>query len=186
MAYDVYYPAGCDVAVPDHYCNPCDVIEHGRVRSVAFIAKDFVFTDPTDPTEWEAGIADKKIIVIPDVNGSFDGGAPVENAGYGDQQTKLVGYNFSLTFRDPNYKNNADFYNALKLSRNYRFGYRTETQVHLTENTVTVVPKNPVGEDLTSEVVWDVEVKWSEGDLPTPNDTPPGIFTCYAYGAELP
>jgi hypothetical protein len=185
MAYAVYYPSGCGTSVPDHYCNPCETLEHGRIRSVAFIASDFEFTDPSDPDEWEAGIAAKKIIVIPEVNGTFDGGSEVETAGYGDQQTKLVGYNFQSTFNDPNYKLNADFYNAVKLSRNYRYAYRTETQVHLTTNTVSIIPKNPVTEDLTSEVVWNVLVKWSEGDLPVPYDMPTGIFTCFDYSGVI-
>lgn len=181
MAYSVYYPSGCATAVGDHYCNPCDDIEHGRVRSVAFIRSDFVFTDPTNPLEWRTGILAKDIIIIPEVNGSFDGGSPVESTGYGDQETKLTGFNFQLTYNDPNYKLNADFYNAIKRSRDYRVAYRTETLTHLSENNVTVIPKNAVGEELTSEVVWNVLVKWSEGDLPVPYDTPAGIFTCFDY-----
>lgn len=185
MAYSVYYPSGCDAVVGDHYCNPCDAIEHGRIRSVAYIKTDFEFSDPTDPNEWIAGIQAKDIIIIPEVNGSFDGGSEVEGPGYGDQQTKLVGYNFQLTFNDPNYKNNADFYNAIKRSRNYRLAFRTETQTHITTNAVSIVPKNPVTEDLTSEVVWNVLNKWSEGDLPVPYDTPEGIFTCFDYTGAI-
>lgn len=181
MAYGIYYPSGCDTAVPDHYCNPCETPEHGRVRSVAFIANDFEFTDPSNPVEWQDGIDDKKIIIIPETNGSFDGGSEVETPGYGDQQTKLVGYNFQLTYNDPNYKLNADFYNAIKNSRGFRLAYRTESLVHLTQNSVSVVPKNPVAEDLTSEVVWNVLVKWSEGDLPIPYNVPAGIFACFDY-----
>lgn len=181
MPFQVYYPAGCAEAIPEHFCDPCEVIEHGRVRSVAFISKDFEFEDPEDPTEWIAGIGAKQIIIIPDVRGTFDGGSEVEAPGYGDQETKLVGYNFQLTFSDPNYKFNADFYNIIKRSRSYRLAYRTETQTHITQNAVTLVPKNPVAEELTSEVVWNVLVKWSEGDTPYPYNTPEGIFTCFDY-----
>lgn len=181
MAYPIYYPSGCASEIPDHYCNPCETPEHGRVRSAAFIANDFEFTDPSDPTEWQNGILNKKIIIIPETNGSFDGGSEVESPGYGDQQTKLNGYNFVLTYNDPNYKLNADFYNAIKNTRNYRFAYRTEKLIHLTQNSVQVVPKNPVAEDLTSEVVWNVLVKWSEGDLPVPYDVPASIFDCFDY-----
>lgn len=179
----IYYPSGCDTIVPDHFCDPCAEIEHGRVRSVAFIKSDFAFVDPTDPTEWEAGIANRDIIVIAEVLGSFDGGAAVEGSGYGDQQTKLTGYNFELSYKDPNYKQNADFYNAIKNSRAYKVAYRTETQVHISENAVSVVPRNPVTENLTDEVVWDVLVKFSQGDLPAPVNTPAGIFQCFDYAA---
>lgn len=185
MAYPVYYPAGCESSVPNHYCNPCETPEHGRVRSVAYIANDFEFTDPSDPNEWEAGILAKKIIVIPEVNGNFDGGSEVETPGYGDQQTRLTGYNFQLTYNDPNYSLNADFYNAIKKARIYKFAYRTETKIHLTVNTVSTIPKNPVQDDLTSEVVWNVLVKWSEGDLPIPYDVPAGIFECFDYTGAI-
>lgn len=181
MAYQVYYPSGCEAEVGDHYCNPCDPREHGRVRAAAFIANDFAFTDPTNPTEWRNGILNKKIIIIPETNGTFDGGTEVEGPGYGDQATQVTGYNFSATFNDPNYKLNADFYNAIKRSRNWRFAYKTETQVHLTQNTVSIIPKNPVADDIASDVVWNVLVKWSEGDLPVPYDEPSGIFTCFDY-----
>lgn len=177
----IYYPSGCDTIVPDHLCNPCEETEHGRVRSIAFVKKSFAFTDITNAVEWQNGIASKDIIIIPEVLGSFDGGSPVEGAGYGDQQTKLNGYNFVLNYKDPNYKLNADFYNALKYSREFLVAYRTETQTHISTNAASVVPKNPVAEDLTSEVVWDVEVKFSQGDLPEPFDTPAGIFDCFAY-----
>lgn len=185
MAYPIYYPSGCASAVPNHYCNNCERPEHARVRGVAYIANDFDFINPSDPNEWAQGIADKKIIVIPETNGSFDGGSEVESTGYGDQQTRLNGYNFQAIYNDPNYKNNADFYNAIKNSRNYRFAYRTETQTHLTAVTVQPIPKNPVVEDLTGEVVWNVTVKWSDDDLPIPFDTPAGIFECFDYTGAI-
>lgn len=181
MAYQVYYPSGCDTEVGEYFCSDCPTLEGGRVRGIAYIKNSFVFTDPTDPTEWQTGIQNKDIIIIPSVRGNFDGGSEVEGAGYGDQQTNLLGYNFVLNYFDPNYKENATFYNALKRSRNYYMAYRTETQVHFTDRTVSVVPKNPVAEDTTSVVEWNVAVKWANEDLPTPYDTPEGIFTCFDY-----
>lgn len=185
MAYNVYYPSGCDAAVGDHYCNPCEAKEHARVRSVAFISNDFTFTDPTSPTQWAAGIAAKKILVIPETNGTFDGGSEVLSPGYGDQVEQLTGYDFQLTYDDPNYKLNADFYNAMKRSRNWRFAYRTETQTHLVNVRVQTIPKNPVTENVTDEVKWVVLVKWSDSDLPIPYNTPSGIFTCYDYSGVI-
>jgi hypothetical protein len=179
--YNIYYPTSCDSAVPDHVCSNCDDIEHGRVRSIAFIKKSFSFTDPTNPAEWRNGITNKDIIIIPDVNGTFDGGSEQEADGYGDQQTKIVGYNFVLNYKDPSYKGNADFYNGIKKSLNYEVAYRTETQVHFSGATVEVVPKNPVTANTTDEVTWDVTVKWSAGDSPKPYDAPLGTFQCFDY-----
>lgn len=172
----VYYPSGCDAIVPPHFCDPCEEIELGRIRSIAFIKNTFDFVDPSSPTEWATGFAAGDIILINQTKGTFDGGAEVETPGYGDQSTRLTGYNFQLQYQDPNYRTNCNFYNAIKNSRAYKVAYRTETQIHISETIVQVIPKNPVQDDTTTEVVWDVIVKWSGRDLPCPFDVPPTIF----------
>lgn len=177
----VYYPSNCDDLIPDHICDPCEEIESGGVRSVAFIKSDFAFTDPSNPAEWTAGFVAGDIILIPQTKGTFDGGAEVESPGYGDQVTRLTGYNFQAQYQDPNYKQNCAFYNTLKASRQYKFAYRTGSQIHIVDTAVQVIPKNPVQEDKTTEVVWDVIVKWSGKDLPCPYDVPPGIFDQCTY-----
>lgn len=181
MAYAIYYPSGCEDDLADHYCDDCPVPDNGRVSSVAFIANDFEFTDPSNPVEWATGIGLKKIIIIPKTNGTFDGGSEIEVPGYGRQASKLTGYNFVAVYNDPNYKTNATFYNGLKRSSNYKFAYVTGSSVHLTVPTVSAVPKNPVVDDVTSEIVWNVSVKWGDEDLPVPYDIPAGIFDCFQY-----
>jgi len=148
----VYYPSGCDALIPPHFCDPCEEIELGRIRSVAFIKNSFAFVDPSNPVEWQAGFASGDIILINQTKGTFDGGAEVESPGYGDQSTRLTGYNFQLQYQDPNYRTNCNFYNAIKNSRAYRVAYRTATQIHISENTVQVIPKNPVQDDTTNEL----------------------------------
>lgn len=181
LKYSIYYPGDCAVSVPDHICNECEEVENGRVRSVAFIKTSFVFTDPTNPVEWRNGIENKDIIIVPQVLGSYNGGDPQEGTGYGDLSTRLTGYNHELTFRDPNYKLNGAFYNALKHSRLFRIAWRTSTQTHISDNPVSVFPQNPVTETLTDQVDWNVIARWQQADLSEPFDTPAGIFDCFAY-----
>jgi len=179
----VYYPTGCDTDVPSHYCDSCEAPELGRVSSIAFIKNTFSFTDITNPVEWQTGFAAGDIVLIPMTKGTFDGGSEVEVPGYGRQATRLVGYNFQLQYQDPNYRGNCNFYNALKRSRAYKVAYATETQIHISDTTVSVIPKNPVQDDVNSEVVWDVIVKWAGFDSPCPFDIPEGIFDeCVALG----
>jgi hypothetical protein len=184
MSYTTYTP-GCDEDIPDHICNTCgDDKEGGRVRSIAYIKRSFLATllvDPANPTIWLQGIASKDIIIIPEVLGSFDGGSPVMGPGYGDSDEELIGYKFGVAYKDPNYKLNAPFYDSIKNSRNYVVAFRTETQVHIADKTSKAIPKNPVTEDLNSEVVWDVNVSFSQPNVLTPVDTPEGIFECFAY-----
>lgn len=172
----IYYPANCDAEIPDHVCDPCEDIEQGRVRSIAYIKKTVAFLDPTNPVEWQQQFDAGNIILIPQTKGTFDGGAEVESPGYGDQATRLTGYNFQLQYQDPNYRQNCAFYNALKNSRDWKVAYRTSSQIHLVEVAVSVIPKNPVQDDINSEVVWDVLVKWADKDVPCPYDVPPTIF----------
>lgn len=172
----IYYPADCDGTIPDHYCDPCEELEQGRIRSVAYIKKTFAFTDPSNPVEWQTGFDNGDIILIPQTKGTFDGGAEVTAPGYGDQNTRLTGYNFQVQYQDPNYAQNCNFYNAIKNSRQYKFAYRTSSKIHIVDYTVQVIPKNPVQDDVNSEVVWDVLVQWSGKDVPCPFDVPPTIF----------
>lgn len=175
----LYYPTNCDEEIPQHICDPCETQEHGRIRGVAYIHKSYAFADPTDPSEWQSAIAAGHVIVIPKTNGSYDGGTPIEGPGYGDSPTTYIGSNFSATYKDPNYQNNCGFYNGLKRSRNFKFAYLTETKVHITNKTVTVLPKNPVADDITSLVEWEVNVKWVDKDFACSYDIPEGIFECF-------
>lgn len=174
-----YYPSGCADEMPNHFCDPCADDEHGRVRSVAFIKKGFEFIDPSNRLEWLAGIASKDIIIIAETNGSFDGGTPKEGPGYGDTTSTYLGSDFVLQFKDPNYKQNCLFYNAMNKNRNYKVAYRTENYVHISDKTAFVNAKPAVADDLTSTVVWDIQVKWSSSNIPCPYNTPEDIFICF-------
>lgn len=175
----ITYPTACDEEELDHVCDECDDPELARLRGVAFIKSDFAFTDPSSYAEWFDGIGSGDIIIIPFTRGSFDGGTPKEGAGYGDQATKYIGTDYSATYFDPNYAVNRDFYNNIKRFQNYKFAYKTETLVHITDKVCQVLPKAPVADDITGEVVWEVTVKWSSQNEPDPYTAPDGIFVCF-------
>jgi hypothetical protein len=114
------------------------------------------------------------------VNGTYDGGTPVEAPGYGDLENTISGYRHVVQYKDPNFKQNAEFYNAIKRSRSWVPAIRLETQTLLFEKPATIIPKAPVTEDLNSDVVFDVELRISQPDIPVPFDTPPDIFIPFA------
>jgi len=185
MSYQIYYPTPCEGTLPDHITDGCDGdnIEHARIRSIGFVYDSIaatIETDLSDPAPWKAGIVEKQVIIVPETQGSLDS-AEVTGPGYGDESERLIGYNHTVTFRDPNYKQNSAFYNSIKFSRSLRLAYRTETQTHLSGKTVKVIPKAVIADDLTGEVVWEVTVKWFEADIPAPADTPPGVFLPFQY-----
>lgn len=184
MPYPVYY-ASCAEKLPDHIANSCaDSMEHGRVRSVAFVHisyLDDLIVDPEDEALWVAGITEKMIIIIPETTGTYDGGTPVDGPGYGDLETSLAGYRHVVTYKDPNFKANCEFYNVIKHSRSWVPAIRLETQTLLFDKPAVIIPKAPVTEDLNADVVFDVELRISQPDLPCPFNTPPDVFIPFAY-----
>ena len=131
----VYYPgASCESEVPEHVCNPCAEFEKGRVRAAAFIHKDYVATVKAAPDEtsaWQAGIESGLIRIIPEISGTSNGGEKVSGAGYGDVKEKVTGRNFTVSYKDPDYDGNCNFYTELEKSRAWYFAYKTETFVHI-------------------------------------------------------
>lgn len=177
-----YYPTTCN-PVDQHSCDPCETQELGRVRSVAFISASYYDTlaaDPTDPTLWSDGINSGDILVIPETHGELPLPSPKMQSGFGNTVEQLIAYDFSAKYYDPNYASNCDWYNTLKRNRNFYWAYRTSSKIHISTNTVTIIPGAAVPDDLTGLVNWEVTVKWQAADLPCPYTTPDGIFDeCY-------
>lgn len=170
----VYYP-GCTTTQADPICTDCPTKELGDVRSVFFVRNTFTFTDITDTAEWTTGLNAKDIFVLPFTRGTFES-TPNLQEGFGDVVETLDGYDHDLNYFEPNYKANCNFYNDIKRSKEWKVGYRTETQVHLSDVVATIIPKAPIVEGKTTSVIWSVQVKFSQEDIPCPSDQPTGVF----------
>jgi hypothetical protein len=174
----LYYPT-CANTVPDPSCSECPTKELGDVRSTFFLKESSPFIDITDQTEWETKINAGDLVVFPYTRGTLEV-TPLESNGFGDQTTTTDGYDYVLNFEEPQYADNWAFWNAIKDSQIYKAGYRTETQVHLSDNTARVIPMNPIGDDKKAIVNWKVSAKWSQENLMRPYDAPNVIFNqCY-------
>lgn len=175
----IYYPAGCSDDLGQHICSPCPDTEQGRIRHVAFIKDSFVFVNPEDSTEWDTGIASGDIKIVPNVNGTFDGGTTTFGRGYGAVPKKKTGKVFKAPYFDPNLVGNDTFYNALSNSLNWRIALVGATIMRISDNAVTIDAKDVVEEPIDSEVVWNVEVEFSQKDNPVHYSIPTGIFECF-------
>lgn len=176
-----YYPTTCNTA-GDHNCDPCEAQEFGRIRSFGFIAKDYVFADddPSNADNWTEGINNGSILIVPESNGEFPAPSPKMGPGYGQTVEQLLAYDFAAKVVDPNFASNCAFYNALKKNRNFKFFYRTSSQTYISTVSATIIPSYAIANDLTSTVVWTIDVKWQAGDFPCPFNTPETIFDeCY-------
>ena len=179
----VYYPgASCESEVPEHVCNPCSEFEKGRVRSAAYIHKDYVSiiqAAPNDTALWQTGIESGLIRIIPEVSGTSNGGEKVAGAGYGDQKEQVTGRNYVVAFKDPNYVDNCLFFTELEKSRAWFLAYKTETLLHISDKPVSVFTNNAVTENLEEDVVWMVENTWFQKVPVCPLESPEDIFDCF-------
>ncbi len=172
MSY--YSPSNCDI-LPDHNTSACDNIEYGRIRSAGFILLDHSF-DPATTSGWTTGVRDRKIIIIPETNGDSPKAAPVMAPAYGLRPESLIGYEFTAHYTDPDFIANCDFYSAAVRNMNYRFFYRTSSHVFITDAPCSITPNRDIKNDLNSEIVWEVEVKWLSQSFPCGTTTPPHVF----------
>ncbi|MBS1624567.1 MAG: hypothetical protein JST83_11140 [Bacteroidetes bacterium] len=172
MSY--YSPSNCD-RLPDHTASLCDEVEYGRIRSAGFILLDHTF-DPTLTADWQYGVIHKKIIVIPETNGDSPKATPVMAPAYGLRPESLIGYEFTAHYTDPAFLTNCDFYNAAVGNMNYRFFYRTSSHVFITDVPCSITPNRDIKNDLTSEIVWEVDVKWLSKSFACGVPTPAGVF----------
>jgi len=170
----LYYP-GCLTTQADPVCNDCPTKELGDIRSFAFIKKTFAFVDITDATEWAAGINSKDIYVFPYGRGALEMNENLQ-PGFGDTIETLDGYEFVATVFEPNYVANCNFWNDIKRSKEWTFAYRTETQIHKSDNASVIIPKAPIAEDKKQSVIWNAIVKFTQEDIPCPSDVPVGTF----------
>lgn len=175
----ISYPTDCDDDVPAHECSDCEDVEGAGIRGIAFIKEDYTIANPLLAADWVTGIESGDIIIIPKTRGSFDGGAPQTGPGFGNQKVRYKTTDYSLTYFDPGYTGNRAFYNAIKRQQNYKVAYLTETIVHLTDKVCQVLPKAPVVDDISGEVVWEVMVQWTSKNEPTHYVVPAGVFVCF-------
>jgi hypothetical protein len=172
----------CDDTLDPHFCAGCDdnPDEHGRIRRGAFVHTSVfaaIAADPSNATLWNTHIAAGKIIILPELQGTFDGGTPKLVAGFGDLKERYSGSDFKSTIKDPVYKKNWAFYRSIVGKQTWHYYFCTENFGHLTSKPVTVAPKNPITENVDDVVIWEADISWFENFSPAPHDIP-DVFAC--------
>jgi hypothetical protein len=174
----------CDDTLEDYTCIDCDdTVEHARIGAGAVVHEDAyadIIADPSNDTVWQTAIAAGKVIIMPKLRGTFDGGTPKIVDGYGRQKNRTTGSDFSASVEDPTYKANWAFYNSLVGKTTWHFAYVTESQCHISGVPVNFAPKNPITNNVDDAVVWITDITWFEAFTPAPFDTPEEIFVCTA------
>jgi hypothetical protein len=173
-----------DDTLADYSCVDCvDNLEHARIGQGGFVHKSYYETlmaDPTDASIWQTGITDGKIVIMPNLRGTYDGGTAVTSPGYGRVSLKTTGYNYTANIHDPVYADNYDFYASLVGNSGWHFAFLTETQGRITQVPVNVSPKDPITDSLDDAVEWQSDISWSAKFAPKPFTAPQAVFQCAA------
>lgn len=161
--------------MPVHFCDSCGERENGGIRSIGYIAKAIIEAarlengdiDPAKVqtiTWFNENITAGEIIIVPKTRGTFDGGAAITGAGYGDDGDEVTtGKNFSLVANDPDHKANEEFWNAMeKRTGAYHAIWRTGSQFRISDTPVNISVADPVEEGTETEVAWQVTTTWKQ------------------------
>lgn len=151
-----------------HTCDPCER-ELGRIRGVCLVDGSFDFTALIDALKgsqasaaqelFEQAIENGNIHLISETTGTYDGGSPQTGDGYGDEETRLLGYLHTLNFKDPSYAGNREFYANVE-KEHWKLIWRTETLLHFVDSPAAIQAIAPIEQDLTSAVVWNITATW--------------------------
>lgn len=156
-----------------HVCDPCGR-ELGRVRGVILFDGSFDITNLIDKlktateeaaTLLEEAVASGKAHLISETTGTYDGGSPQTGDGYGDAENRLLGYLYTLSFKDPSYAPNKEFWEKAENGHWY-LAWRTETLLHFADKPASIQAIAPVEQDLTSAVAWNVTATWKSKNKP--------------------
>lgn len=170
----------CESASGDalaHVCDPCGR-ELGRVRGVVLFDGSYDVATLIQKLKagtseaatqaaalFEQAILEGKAHLVSETNGTFDGGAAQTGDGYGDEETRLLGYLYTLAFKDPSYQGNKDFYEKAE-NEHWIVAWRTETLLHFADKPAGIQAIAPVEQDLTSAVAWNVTATWKSKAKP--------------------
>lgn len=169
------YSPSCDTVVQDPSCSNCPEKELGDIRQFGFLHIQATITDPSDASEWTTEATAGNFVKFPYGRGTLSQ-TPTESNGFGNVETQLDGFEYVADVEEPQYADNWAFWNSIKNSRQWRFVYCTETQVHISDEAATIIPTAPIGDDKKGLVNWKINVKFTQEDLVRPYDKPTGTF----------
>lgn len=173
--------ANCRPNIPDFINIDC-AFESGRVVALAFIHEDIhqaIYEDPENAVLWTDGDYSADLHIFQEVRGSYDGGSPIDVAGVGNQDTRVINADRSMNVMIQGVKGNEAFFNEIVKSHRYRVAFVVGGQydtLFINNVNTSIVGGAPVEEGLDSELVWNITIKWKDINNPKSSNVPVGIF----------
>jgi hypothetical protein len=170
----------CGVNVPDFQQLECGT-ELAGVVAMALIDADEAPTleQLRERTFWQAKLAasPQKYRVIQDVRGSYPGGTPVEEDGYGIVPVIRTGADHEATTEVRGLLLNRDFWAGVNQTAKWNVVFVTRGGLGLYVDGASVYAKIVLDQSIKTTGRWNISTKWSD-DLSNPQvfTVPTGIF----------
>jgi hypothetical protein len=172
---------GCVATIPNFTTPECPD-ERGRVVGLAFIHKNIhstIYADPSNSSLWVDGSYASDLVVFQNVRGTYDGGSAIDVPGVGNQDTRTINADRSITCNVQGVKGNEGFWDGIRQSSNYYPAIVVGGDYNLLligNKTCNVFAGAPVEEGLDSEVTWAVSIKWKDANNMKSSNVPSGVF----------
>lgn len=160
----------CNVTVPDYIQELCGS-ELGGIVAMALIdsAETPSKIDLQTLSFWKTKVAasPNKYWVIKDTRGSYGGGTPVEEEGYGKVPTLRTGADHEAKVEVRGVEDNRSFWASVNQTAKWHVVLITNGELGLYARDVSVFAKIVVDQSIKSSIRWEVSLKWSD-DMSNP------------------
>lgn len=160
----------CDIAVPDYEQEICGS-ELGGIVAIALIDADQSPSkiDLQTLSFWNTKLAasPQKYFVVKDTRGTYAGGTPVEEEGYGKVPTLRTGADHEASVEVRGVENNRTFWAAVNQTAKWNVVLITNGELGLYIEDASVYAKVMIDQSIKSSVRWSVSIKWSD-DMSNP------------------
>lgn len=171
----------CVPAIPPFVTPECPD-EMGRIVGLAFIHKNIhasIYADPSNNALWVDGAYAADLVVFQQVRGTYDGGSPIDVPGFGNQDTRTINADRTLTVQVEGVKNNEGFWDGIRRSSEYFVAIVVGGDYDLlliNNKEINVFAGPPVEEGLDTNVTWNVSIKWKDANNMKSSNVPAGVF----------
>ncbi len=160
----------CPQTAPDHVQLECG-IELGGIIAAVYIDRDQApnITDLSTASYWNTKIAATPNVwwVVKDTRGTYPGGTPVEEEGYGRTPTLRTGADHEMNLEVRGILNNRNFWAIINQTSKWNVIFITNGLTgHYVED-VSVYAKQMIDQNIKSSSRMQVNHKWSD-DLSNP------------------
>lgn len=169
----------CEEEVPDFIPLDCG-LELGGIVGVGLIHSS---ESPTNnelesASFWEDKFDEspQRYWNLPDTRGSYPGGTPTEEEGYGRNSIRRTGADHEATVEVEGVEANRDFMDKVNKRKKWHVVFILNGGLMLYARDVSIWAKVVVDQSIKTSVRWNLSFKWSSFDVPVVLTAPEDIF----------